>query len=135
MTFRLETKIPVTLHAAWDAAAEVEKAIGEIANRERKPAVIPLEPLAQLVQFARDCYTSTINLEVTPLPEPDGEMDIRLVGRDVPVDVWRASSVLLIRREAYAQGLAVGRAEAESKAKANKPSTGVCLGCGQRWYA
>jgi len=53
MKFSLSTKT-ATLAQALQAADEIECAIGEIANRQRKPGNFPVEPIARLVQFARN---------------------------------------------------------------------------------
>ena len=45
---------PRTAAQVAAAADELEKAIGESANGQRKPGKLPLEPMVVLIQFARD---------------------------------------------------------------------------------
>lgn len=45
---------PVTQKVALECADELEVAIGEMMAGQRKPGKIPLEPIARLIQFARD---------------------------------------------------------------------------------
>ena len=53
MSFKLSCPT-VSLAVALAAADEIEKAVGEIVNGKRKASHIPMEPIARLVQFARD---------------------------------------------------------------------------------
>lgn len=52
-SFRVTTG-PVTGEQALAFADELETALGQIANGERKPGKIPVEPIARLIQYTRD---------------------------------------------------------------------------------
>lgn len=53
MSFKFESGI-VTYDQAMTCANELECFIGDVLNGKKKAKDLPLEPLAKLVQFARD---------------------------------------------------------------------------------
>ena len=56
---------PLTKEEAMQAADELEIALSEIINRKRKPGNIPVEPIARLIQFARDTRPAKDWISVT----------------------------------------------------------------------
>lgn len=52
-------------------AAELESAVMEVANNERKPGKLPMEPMVRLIHFART--SSVKNAAAQPMPEDQRE--------------------------------------------------------------
>jgi len=55
---------PVSNEDALKFAAELEAALGEIAEGVRKPGKIPMDPMCRLIHFARDAAARSTPAEI-----------------------------------------------------------------------